>query len=441
MIRIGIVADDLSGAADTALQFVRAGWQTELQLLPGPSTAQVLALTTDSRGLAAPDAAKAAGVAVKQLCQVGVAHLYKKIDSTLRGHLRAELQAAMDAWSPAAIAVVCPAFPAMGRTVVGGRLLLNGVPVSETALARDPVTPVTESHLPTLLAASHVASNAADSAQTLAERIRACAPMVVVDAADDEQLQRLAEAVVLLGSHAISVGSAGLASQLARAWSPENVAAFRSSSQSSVVKEVGGKARITIVIVTSLQEVARRQAAAVAVAGAVHGEPGSGDLIDDDAWKRWSTELLGRVGNVDGTDATLLLTAPVDLRKELPPDLIPNRFSDLAARIIKRAGVDVSGVVVTGGDGARAVAHALGATGFQIYGEVTGGVPMGTLVGGQGDGLRFVTKAGGFGPPETLTDAVAQLKLRPTENQLRPTENKLHPTENKLHPTEDRTHP
>src|SRR4029079_15784239 len=126
-------------------------------------------------------------------------------------------------------------------TVVGGRLLLNGVPVSETALARDPVTPVTESDLPTLLAASHVANNAADSAQTLAERIRACAPMVVVDAADDEQLQRLAEAVVLLGSHAISVGSAGLASQLARAWSSEMLAALRSSSESSVAKDAGGK--------------------------------------------------------------------------------------------------------------------------------------------------------------------------------------------------------
>ena len=32
--RIGIVADDLTGAGDTAVQFVRAGWQTELRQRP-----------------------------------------------------------------------------------------------------------------------------------------------------------------------------------------------------------------------------------------------------------------------------------------------------------------------------------------------------------------------------------------------------------------------
>jgi uncharacterized protein YgbK (DUF1537 family) len=50
MIRVGIIADDLTGAADTAVQFVRAGWETELQLRPGACAAQVIALTTESRG-------------------------------------------------------------------------------------------------------------------------------------------------------------------------------------------------------------------------------------------------------------------------------------------------------------------------------------------------------------------------------------------------------
>ena len=46
---IGIVADDLTGASDTAVQFVRAGWDTELQIRPGRSAARVIAVTTDSR--------------------------------------------------------------------------------------------------------------------------------------------------------------------------------------------------------------------------------------------------------------------------------------------------------------------------------------------------------------------------------------------------------
>ena len=122
--RIGIVADDLTGAGDTAVQFVRAGWQTELRLrpamTPAATFADVVAVTTDSRNQTAQEAAGSVSAAVKQLRETGVTHLYKKIDSTLRGQIRAEVHAALDAWAPAAVAVVCPAFPAAGRTVSDG---------------------------------------------------------------------------------------------------------------------------------------------------------------------------------------------------------------------------------------------------------------------------------------------------------------------------------
>jgi uncharacterized protein YgbK (DUF1537 family) len=402
MIRVGIVADDLTGAADTASQFVRAGWNTELQLRPGASAAQVLAVTTDSRNLGPAEAAKAVGAAVTQLRDAGVTHLYKKIDSTLRGQIRAEVRAAVDAWSPDAIAVVCPAFPELGRTLIDGRLCVNGVPVSKTALGNDPITPVAESHVPTLLGAAHVAQMAGEAVQSLSNRIKASAPLVVVDAAGEDDLGRIAEAVALLGPHVIPVGSAGLARHLARAWSFKETVTLRPSPVSSALNDLVVKDKITIVIVTSLQDVARRQAAAVSAAGAVHREPAPADLIEDDSWARWSSKILDSIG----MESTLLLTAPLDRLDDLPPDLIPGRFADLTARLVWKAGAGASGVVVTGGDGARAVAHALNATGFQILGEVTSGVPVGTLVGGPANGLRFVTKAGGFGDADTLLQAV-----------------------------------
>src|SRR4051812_29401541 len=118
MTRIGIMADDLTGAGDTAVQFVRAGWQTELRLRPVTKSVsvQVIAVTTDSRNQNAREAAGSVSAAVKQLRESGVTHLYKKIDSTLRGQIRAEIHAALDGWSPGAVAIVCPAFPAAGRT-------------------------------------------------------------------------------------------------------------------------------------------------------------------------------------------------------------------------------------------------------------------------------------------------------------------------------------
>src|SRR4029453_2998255 len=99
MCRIGIIADDLTGAGDTAVQFVRAGWDTELQLRPSATRASVIAVTTDSRAHNAP---------VTRLRKTGITHLYKKIDSTLRGQVRSEIHATVESWTPHATAIVCP---------------------------------------------------------------------------------------------------------------------------------------------------------------------------------------------------------------------------------------------------------------------------------------------------------------------------------------------
>jgi uncharacterized protein YgbK (DUF1537 family) len=265
---------------------------------------------------------------------------------------------------------------------------------------------VTESHVPTLLGSSQITHKDEESARDLADRINTSGPVVAVDAADDNQLRRLAEAVVLLGSRAIAVGSAGLAFHLAHAWKAGETLPLPVASEPFEVKDtITG--RITLVIVTSLQDVARRQAAAVAAAGAVHRQPAPSDLLEAGAWERWSSEILKELPS---NDSTVLVTAPPDRRTHLPADLIPGRFADLTSRVIEQAGARIDGVVVTGGDGARAVAHALEATGFQIRGEVTSGVPVGTLTGGRADGLPFVTKAGGFGDATTLLEAVAAVR-------------------------------
>jgi uncharacterized protein YgbK (DUF1537 family) len=106
----------------------------------------------------------------------------------------------------------------------------------------------------------------------------------------------------------------------------------------------------------------------------------------------------------------LLLTSPADRRLDLPPSLIPRRLAELAARVIERRAV--SGVVVTGGDGARALVDELKATGINLRDEVITSVPIGTLAGGSAQGLPVVTKAGGFGDDDTLLDAVETVRYR-----------------------------
>ncbi|MFJ0829260.1 D-threonate kinase, partial [Bordetella bronchiseptica] len=94
----------------------------------------------------------------------------------------------------------------------------------------------------------------------------------------------------------------------------------------------------------------------------------------------------------------------------LDADSVARRLGELAARLVLAHGA--AGVVATGGDGASAVLAALQASGIALVDEVTGGVPLGTLTGGQAAGLPVVTKAGGFGEQDVLIRAAQAIRER-----------------------------
>ncbi|VFR23580.1 Domain of unknown function DUF1537 [plant metagenome] len=396
---IAIVADDLTGAGDTAVQFVRAGWSTRLSvegaeeaLAAGAPDAEVLAVTTQSRAMSDAQAARVVQDNVARLRAAGAQRLYKKVDSTLRGAFRAEIEAARLAWREDAIAVICPAFPATGRTVEAGVLTVNGKPVTETSAATDPVTPVTESHIPTLLGCGHVAAEPGESAQSLAARIAKAGDVVVVDARNDEDLELLARAIAELGERVMPVGAGGLAVPLARVWA--------GADQRSPV----------IVVVTSQHSAARAQAEALRADGATVWLPTLAQLADAAQWEAWAAPLVEGLAKSDSDAQTLLLLAPEGRRDDLDSDTVAERLGALAARLVTETGA--AGVVATGGDGARQTLMALAANGIALVDEVMGGVPLGTMTGGPAAGLPVVTKAGGFGTEDVLVRAVRAIRDR-----------------------------
>ena len=166
-MKVAVIADDLTGAADSGVQLARAGYRTAVAFrgspVPPAEDLDAVAVDTDSRAMSAESAAKLvveAGQSVR-----GARVVFKKVDSTLRGPVAAELSAALEA-TGRRVAVVCPAFPDAGRTVSGGVLLVNGVPVHETGFRDDPVTPVRKSYLPALLSAVSAGCSRSWRAQT-----------------------------------------------------------------------------------------------------------------------------------------------------------------------------------------------------------------------------------------------------------------------------------
>src|SRR5919107_340153 len=211
---IAIVADDLTGAADTGVQFVHAGYRTAVFF----RATEVLEDDLDAVSFDTDSRAMPAGFAAKRVLDAahaarGAHIVYKKLDSTLRGNVAAELAAALGGARRDRV-IVAPAFPAAGRTTVGGSQRVHSVPVDETEMANDPHTPVREAHVPSVLAhefSSVGALGAGDLADP--ERVRRTLEdyeCVVADAERDADLEALVRAVPD-PDRILWAGSAGLA--------------------------------------------------------------------------------------------------------------------------------------------------------------------------------------------------------------------------------------
>ncbi len=137
-----VVADDLSGAAETGGVAVRYGLIAEVALDEIPeSRPQALIVDTNTRSLPGRDAAErivALGPALEQIRKL---RLFKKVDSVLRGPVAAEAAALMEAAGKAR-ALLVPANPGMGRVIRDGRYWMGGRPVEETDFRFDPEHPV-----------------------------------------------------------------------------------------------------------------------------------------------------------------------------------------------------------------------------------------------------------------------------------------------------------
>jgi D-threonate/D-erythronate kinase len=376
---VGLVADDLTGATDSAVQFAAVGWSAHLLRSPdagpeipdpGPS---LLAMVTGVRAAGDEIAAQRTAVAVRELLARGCDRLYVKIDSTMRGSVAGQLRGALEAWAgthPGAVAVLCPAFPDQGRTVVGGQVLVDGVPLAHTAAAADPVTPVVDSQLDRLVpGASAAILSDLRSAPGSGAVGRDAARVVFVDASTDADLEAIAARLDRLGPPWVAAGSAGLAAAMARRWS-----VGRSVSTAAIQPS----ARI-LVGVSSLHPVALASVERLRKTLAARGDPGrpTVDVITTPAAR---------------TDAAAIAAG----------------FGDRVGEQLAQAPYDA--LVLVGGDGAASALDRISATAITVHAALAPGVPVGTILGGAAHGVRVVTKSGGFGDSDSLVQIIDRLQ-------------------------------
>ena len=356
---LGLIADDLTGAGDASVQFAKRGWRTVVSWGLTPALIQgsdpdVVAVTTDCRALSNDAAEKLTADALTALMHAGAERVFLKIDSTMRGSVPGQIAGALAAWRTrhaAARAVVCPAYPRMGRTVESHQVLVHGEPVHRTSIGRDPVTPVKTSSMSDLIPSS---------------------PMIqIVDAVTDADLLQIAESISASGPSVMPVGSGGLAEAFA---ATVTLGSVRSQASRDLQRDrdlIPRRKNSRILLqVSSLNPVSHAQ-----------------------------------VVRVKATFPDVVVLLPPTERGDRVA-VAANLAREFAEQVAREEW-DILGLV--GGDGARETLARLGASGIRIVDSLVEGIPLGVVVGGVADGTPVFTKAGGFGAEDALVQCVERM--------------------------------
>jgi D-threonate/D-erythronate kinase len=378
--KLVIVADDLTGAMDAAAPFAARGVATRL-FVSTPAEdfadpAQVVSFTTDSRHASAEEAQARTAHFVSHL-RGERRTLFKKIDSTLRGHVAVETRAALAA-SGCRHAIVTPAFPAQGRILADGEVWVNGVRLRDSAIGGDALSPPPRERLGDVFraAVSDLRVHDVSSARAFAFSPDEGEHAYIVDASQDADLLALAEIALARGRDVLCVGSSGFAHALAEAAFPR--------TETRAPENISGP---LICVVGSRTPESARQAQYLIDRGArlIELKTQAGTLVVPSAKSVLvaNTDCPSLVLRVTQADAT-----PADAASAV------RALAAFAAELLSTR--RFAGVIATGGDTARALLERLGVAAIDLVGELLPGIALGTIEVG-GAPLPIVTKAGGFG--------------------------------------------
>ncbi|MFC9626216.1 four-carbon acid sugar kinase family protein [Streptomyces sp. NPDC056930] len=375
--RVLALADDLSGAAETAAALRLPG-----RIVLGPAAAappaegEALVLDLDSRQLAAEEAARIVRDAVRDIASGTV--LLKKTDSLLRGNLAAEAAAyAQDADG----LVIAPALPVAGRTIRGGVVHLHGAPLHTTDAWRAETSPVPHSvaaalgDLRTEVVPLAAVRAARQELAGLLHDLVAAGVRPVCDAETDADLDAITAAVLQLGHGVRLMGTGGLASALGRVLG-------RTDAPSP--DDVHGERRPLLVVVGTAEPAAVAQIAQLTAAGARH--------------TALRADLLAKPGALlpFPVDPGAITVVSIDNSQGLRLGSARRVVAGLARAI---ASVNLpADLVLTGGETARRVLDALGIGQLRPLGQIHhGAVHCRTP-----DGRSVVTRPGSYGDTGSL---------------------------------------
>jgi uncharacterized protein YgbK (DUF1537 family) len=421
--RIFMLADDLTGANDTAIQFVKEGSSalviTNIAEIKGLDFKHydVVSINSNSRGMRPQDAYKAIYNTISELKPNEKGYfVYKKIDSVLRGNPGQELAAVMDVLN-VPLALVAPSFPANRSIIENGRLFSRGSSdsggINAIQIFADQTGRKTEN-----IPLEEIRQGVENTAGFINTRNKNGTQVFIADAVTDSDLEIIYKASTFLSAH-IMAGSAGLANQLARHQNKVNAVSFNKPSllypvliiagtrqgetasqihhlshvfQVPVIKfdvRLAAENKIEEAGSKAYDEVTRymkenRRLCVIAVESMFTSEFPAGETVSGCA----------TCGIAEGDDVSAAISVGLGV---------------LTAKLMDSFHFPV--IISTGGDTSLGICKQLGIKTMEPLTEICPGIPLCRVTGGAYDGSFIVTKSGRFGNPNSIVEIINYLEV------------------------------
>jgi 3-dehydrotetronate 4-kinase len=407
-MKLGVIADDFTGASDIALMLSDGGMPTAqyvgVPVSPASAGIEAGVISLKSRTVPAKEAIEASLEACDWLLSQGCEQIIFKVcstfDSTDEGNIGPVTEALANKLGETTV-YVCPAFPENGRSVYNGHLFVKDKLLSESGMQNHPLTPMRDPDLRRVLAkqtswdVAHVpitivwdGHSAIDTSVTAFGRA-----MVIVDAIRNEDLKAIGRAAK---DRKLLTGGSGIALAL-----PEN---FGFTSATSSWSGVPGNA----VVLSGSCSTATRGQVSTYKSHAPSRELKAEDIMEN---KLSLQEIVEWVLQQDtppllysSADPAIVAEAQKRFGREASAEAIESLFANLAAAL-SHAGVQR--IVVAGGETSGAVVSGLQANSLEIGPKIAAGVPALKV---SGRPLALALKSGNFGGPNFFTEALSVLE-------------------------------
>lgn len=418
-MKLAVIADDFTGSNDTGVQFAKKKLKTVVttcvtEITDDIRNSDIVVFDTESRFDNQETAYNKNRTISKIIKENGCKLIYKKLDSTFRGNIGAEIDGCMMGIG-SNFAVLIPALPSNGRQTINGNVIVNGQLLSDTEIAHDPKTPVNHSYIPHILneqcdrkiSVISKSNNIIDMdvvLNHLKELKKSGTEIVIIDAVTDSDLIVLAKVVSLLDDETLIIGTAGLAEFITDAYK-----LYVHKPILSIVGSVSDVTRAQIdyakgrnnlcIIDLSIEDLfysERKNKKRIIISQKL--ESGK-DVVVRTAKDKKDIEVAVEFMKDKGYD------------KFQTSEFIACGLGELTGNIISELENLLGAIYITGGDTLIKIANHLEISGMTILEEVLPAIPMCRFVHPKFDKINIVTKAGAFGSDDTFSRILDYLSI------------------------------